>query len=174
MVTLPAETLSPEAFAPYGRVVDRPSRPSDSEGPGWRWWAETALLAGDGRPWGIGYLDLQAAELRFDWAERHMRTLEAIVATGRDLYVYVGPAEHPDEPRRVPALDRFRAFRVPSGCGVIMDRGVWHGAPLAAEGPTPALVLILEGTGRHDVTLVRFPDTPVAIDPGRPATPQGG
>jgi hypothetical protein len=43
-----------------------------------------------------------------------------------------------------------------------MDRAVWHGAPLA-EAPTRALVLILEGTGRHDVTMVRFPDGPVAI-----------
>jgi ureidoglycolate hydrolase len=84
------------------------------------------------------------------------------------LFVYVAPAEHPEQPRRLPAFDRFRAFRVPAGAGIVMDRGVWHGAPFAAEGPTPALVLLLEGTGRHDVTLVRFSETPVAIEPARP------
>ena len=162
MIRLPVEPLTAEAFAPYGRVVERPERPEDAAGPGWRWWAETAWLAGDGRPWGVGYLDLRPAEPQFDWAERHLRTQEAVFATSADLLVYVAPAEHPEDPARLPALDRFRVFRVPPGAGVVMDRAVWHGAPLA-EAPTQALVLILEGTGRHDVTMVRFPDGPVAI-----------
>jgi len=164
MVRLAAEPLSAEAFAPFGRVVKRPSRPHDAAGPGWRWWAETAGLAGDGRPWGIGYLDLEPAPLRFDWAERHLRTLEAILPTARDILVYVGPAEHPDAPDRLPALERFRVFRVPPGAAVILDRAVWHGAPLAPDGPTQALVLILEGTGKQDVTVVRFPERAVEIE----------
>ena len=162
MIRLPVEPLTAEAFAPYGRVVERPARAEDAAGPGWRWWAETAFLAGDGRPWGVGYLDLRPAEPQFDWAERHLRTQEAIFATSADLLVYVGPAEHPEDPARLPALDRFRVFRVPPGAGVVMDRAVWHGAPLA-EVPTRALVLIQEGTGRHDVTMVRFPDGPLGI-----------
>jgi len=164
MTTLRAEALDRDAFAPYGRVVALPERPQDAGGPGWRWWAETALLSGDGRPWGVGYLDLRPATPQFDWAERHMRTQEAIFATSGDLLVYVGPADHPDQPDRIPSFDRFRVFRVPPGAGVVMDRAVWHGAPLAPDGPTQALVLIQEGTGRHDVTVVRFPDAPVQID----------
>ncbi len=164
MTTLRAEALTADAFAPYGRVVAMPERPQDAEGPGWRWWAETAFLSGDGRPWGVGYLDLQPAPLQFDWAERHMRTQEAMLATGEDLLVYVGPADHPEQPDRLPAFDDFRVFRVQPGKGVVMDPGVWHGAPLAPDAPTRALVLIQEGTGRHDVTVVRFEDAPVHID----------
>jgi ureidoglycolate lyase len=153
---LKAETLTREAFAPYGRVIARPERPRDAHGHGWEWWAETAILSGDGRPLGVGYLDLTPGEARFDWAERHMRTLEAIFATASDLLVYVAPAEHPEEPARLPAMERFRAFRVPAGSGIVMDRGVWHGAPFAVDRPSSAIVLILEGTGRTDVTLARF------------------
>jgi ureidoglycolate lyase len=160
-VALQTRELSPQAFAPYGRVIEAPGRAADAAGPGWTWWAETVLLSGDGRPWGVGYLSLEPTKLQFDWAERHMRTLEAIVPIGGDCYVYVGPPDHPEEPRRLPPFERFEVFRVPSGSGVVMDRGVWHGAPFAADGPTGALVLILEGTGRTDVTLVRFPDAPV-------------
>jgi ureidoglycolate lyase len=167
MTTLRVEALTPEAFAPFGRVVGAPDRPHDAEGPGWKWWAETAMLAGDGRAWGIGYLDLRPTELQFDWAERHMRTPEAVFATAHDLLVYLGPPEHPEEPGRLPALERFRVFLVPAGSGIVMDRGVWHGAPLTAAGPTPAVVLILEGTGRHDVTVVRFPPVAIAADPVR-------
>jgi ureidoglycolate hydrolase len=153
---LDVEPLSPEAFAPYGRVIARPERGSDAEGPGWRWWAETALLSGDGRPVGVGYLDLTPDERRFDWAERHMRTQEAVLATSADLFLYVGPPEHPEDPDRLPPLERFRVFRIPAGGGVVMDRGVWHGAPFAVDHAAPAIVLILEGTGRTDVTVVRF------------------
>ena len=162
MIRLPVEPLTAEAFAPYGRVVELPQRPEDAAGPGWRWWAETAYLAGDGRPFGVGYLDLWPADGTFDWAERHLRTQEAVFATSADLLVYVAPADHPTELARLPDPDRFRVFRVPPGSGVVMDRAVWHGAPLA-EDPTRALVLILEGTGRHDVTMVRFPSGPLGI-----------
>jgi hypothetical protein len=99
---------------------------------------------------------------RFDWAERHLRTQEAVFATSADLLVYVAPADFPEDPGRLPPPDRFRVFRVPPGAGVVMDRAVWHGAPLVEE-PTRALVLLLEGTGRHDVTMVRFPDGPLGI-----------
>lgn len=159
---LDVEPLTPEAFAPYGRVIERPERGSDAEGPGWRWWAEIALLSGDGRPVGVGYLDLTPGEGRFDWAERHMRTQEAILATSSDLLVYVGPAEHPEEPGRLPDLERFRVFRVPAGGGVVMDRAVWHGAPLVVDRAAAAIVLILEGTGRTDVTMVRFDPVEIA------------
>jgi ureidoglycolate lyase len=162
---LNARDVSADAFAPYGRVIEPPSRRGDAAGPGWTWWAETVLLSGDGRAWGVGYLELQPTELRFDWAERHLRTPEAIVPLGGDAFVYVGPPRHADElPRPSPDLDRFEVFRVRAGAGIVMDRGVWHGAPLAAGGPAAAAVLILEGTGRTDVDLVRFPDSPVAFD----------
>jgi ureidoglycolate hydrolase len=55
-------------------------------------------------------------------------------------------------------------FRVPAGSGVVLDRGVWHGAPFAAGEKTSAIVLILEGTGRDDLTLMRFPETPVDVE----------
>jgi ureidoglycolate hydrolase len=163
-VALSVSTLTADAFEPFGRVIDRPGRVHDAAGPGWSWWAETLLLEGDGRPWGVGYLDLSPSPRRFDWAERHMRTLEAIVPVAGSCLVYVAPADHPEEPARLPSFDRFQVFRVPPGAGVVMNAGVWHGAPLADAGPARAIVLILKGTGKEDVTLVRFEDTPVEIE----------
>jgi hypothetical protein len=45
-----------------------------------------------------------------------------------------------------------------------LDPGVWHGAPFAAGAAGAAIVLLLEGTPRDDVTKVGFEDTPVEID----------
>ena len=159
------DELTEDSFDRFGSVIGPPRATPDATGPGWRWWGETQLLGGDGRPFGVGYLDLVPTAMQFSWAERHMRSLEAIVPLDGDCLVYVGPSDHADEPQRLPALDSFKVYKVRAGQGVILDPGVWHGAPLAVERPVRALVLLLEGTGANDTAVVRFDDTPVEISP---------
>jgi ureidoglycolate hydrolase len=161
---LRAEPLTARAFTPFGQVIERPRRGGDAGGPGWRWWAETLLLPTDGRPFGVGYLDLAPAPLRFDWAERHFKTVEVLVPLGAGCLVYVGPPEPRTPAGQLPPLGDFRVFWIPPGKGVAMNPGVWHGAPLALGGPAQVLCLILEHTGRDDVTLARFADRPVEIE----------
>jgi ureidoglycolate lyase len=155
---LAVRRLEPEAFARYGTVVERPARGHDAEGPGWRWWAETASLASTGEAYGIGFLDLEPAPLEFDWAERHERSPEMIVALTGDCLVYVarsGPEEA--------APGAFEVFRLRPGQGVVLAPGVWHGAPLAASAPASAMVLLRERTGVEDTAMVRFETVPVAV-----------
>jgi ureidoglycolate hydrolase len=158
------EKLTPQSFSPFGRVVRPPARDPDAEGPGWRWWAEIAALTGDGTIWGLGYLVLEPAALRFDWAEHHSHTQEAVIATSADLLIYVAPPGRGERASSSPDPSKFRVFRLPARTGVVLDRGVWHGAPLAIETRTAALVLLLEGTGHSDVTLSRFAQSPVEIE----------
>ncbi len=161
---VPIKELTAAGFAAYGRVIERPAAPPDAAGPGWQWWGETTLLPDADRPYGVGYLQLRPAALSFDWAERHMRSAEVIVPLGGDCLVYVGPPDHPDQPARLPPLDRFDVFRVRSGQAVVLAAGVWHGAPLAIDRPLAALVLLRQGTGTADVHLARFVHTPVRIE----------
>jgi len=53
---------------------------------------------------------------------------------------------------------------VPAGQGVVLDRGVWHGAPLAVDSPLTAAVFLLRGTGDDDTVVTRFPDNPIRIE----------
>jgi len=159
---LPIEDLTSAAFAPFGVVIEQPARPADANGPGWQWWGETSLLdhhAETNRPYGIGYLNLEPSALRFDWAERHMRGIEALIPSGGDCLVYVGPPEHPNEPERPPALDYFRVFRVRQGQGVVLHKGVWHGAPLAIDHALNVVVLLPQGTGGGDTSVARFAES---------------
>jgi ureidoglycolate lyase len=160
---LPIQELTPAAFAPFGEVIARPDRSADAAGSGWQWWGEMGLLAADGRPLGIGYLDLAPAELRFDWAERHMRSAEVLIPAGGDCLVYVGQPDYPEEPARMPPLARFQVFRVRKGQAVLLRPGVWHGAPLAIDTPLNVVVLLPQGTGTADTSVVRFADTPVEL-----------
>ena len=157
------ERLTPEAFAPYGDVIRQPTAEPHATGPGWQWWGETLTLRGDNRSEVVGYLRLEPAARSFDWAERHMRSAEVIVPLGGACLVYVGPAEHLEQPGHLPELDRFRVFEVPEGQGVVLSPGVWHGAPLAVDHAMSALVLLKQGTGATDVSVVRFAETPVEI-----------
>ena len=154
------EPLTADAFAPFGRVVDSPEREPDSKGDPWRWWAETALLDTGDRRYAVGYLEVEPGRLAFDWAERHMRSEELVIPVRGELLLYAGPPEQGSEPAR----DRFRVFRVRPGQAVVLGRGVWHGAPLAADGPASALVLLQERTGQEDTELVRFEEVPVEAD----------
>jgi ureidoglycolate hydrolase len=151
-----AEPLTAVAFRPFGAVIERPAAPGDATGAGWTWWAEVASLPFDDRPLGIGYLALEPAARRFDWAERHARAAEVIVPLDGECVVYVAlPAPRPDG---------FRAFRVAAGAGVVLDPGVWHGAPLALDQPVAAMVLLPQGTGAQDTVVARFEDNPIAIE----------
>lgn len=154
------EPLTEEAFAPFGTVLSQPAADSAADGSGWHWWGEVAALPNDGRRWAFGYLALEPAPLTIDWAEHHLRSPEVVLASGSEIAVYVAPRG----PSQSPPLEELRVFAVPPGCGVVLDPGVWHGAPLALAGPTSAFVLLLEGTGRDDVTVVRFPDSPIAVE----------
>jgi ureidoglycolate lyase len=159
---LRAEELTAAAFTAFGRVIAQPSSPPDASAGGWRWWGETLLLEASERALGVGMLDLRPGDTSFDWAERHMRSEETIIPLGGDCIVYVGPPDHVEQPARAPDVERFRAFRVSTGRGVVLGKGVWHGAPLALERSSQAVVLLLEGTGRDDTHVVRFGE-PISI-----------
>jgi ureidoglycolate lyase len=167
MVHLRIQDLTPAAFAPFGHVITSPTHHPDASGPGWQWWGEMALLAADSRPYGVGYLALRPTEPRFDWAERHMHSAEMLIPAGGDCLVYVGPPDHLEEPGCLPALDRFQIFRVYQGQAVLLHAGVWHGAPLAIDRPLNVVVLLLQGSGASDTSVVRFEETPVHIDKER-------
>lgn len=161
---LKIEDLTVEAFAPFGEVITQPARPQDAQGAGWTWWGENHTMSGGDRNYAIGYLDLQPADLSFNWAERHMHSDELLIPMGADCLVYVAPADHPEEPTRLPSLDRFRVFRLKPGQGVLLHKGVWHGAPMALDRPLNVTVLLLKETGKIDGHVVRFEDTPVQIE----------
>ena len=151
-----AERLTSEAFAPFGGVVARPAPPPDASGAGWAWWAEAAELRPEERPYTVGYLELEPVEPVFDWAEYHRQTVELVLPLGGDCLVYVAPpANEPGD---------FRAFRVDAGTGVLLNPGVWHGAPLALDRAIAAAVFLRRNTGKEDTEVVRFPDKPIRIE----------
>jgi ureidoglycolate lyase len=155
---LPIEDLTAEAFAPFGRVVTMPDRATDANGDGWQYWGGLTSLPGTDAGYFVGYLNLRPpTALRFDWAERHALSPELLVPTGGACVIHVAPADYPDELDRLPSLERFRLFRVRPGQAVLLDRKVWHGAPMALGSPSQVMVVLQQGTGPANTSLVQFP-----------------
>jgi ureidoglycolate hydrolase len=149
--------LTSDAFRPYGSVIQQPAFNAEAHGNGWQWWSETAQVPPSESPYSVGWLALQPAALAFDWAEYHLRSKEAIIPLGEECLIYVGA------PGAEPVWDAFEVFRIRQGQGVILDEGVWHGAPLATGGPLSTLVLLRQGTGDQDVYKETNPDGPIDI-----------
>jgi ureidoglycolate hydrolase len=158
-----AQELSTSRFAPFGEIVDSPSHEPDASGPGWSWWAERTRLPVNDRPYAVGYLKLEPVPTEFDWAERHLATVEMIVPTCGDCLVHVAPPNPLNQLDRGPRLEEFQAFRMHQGQAIILKPGVWHAAPFAIREDASVLVFLLENTGRDDTRVVRFPETPVTI-----------
>src|SRR5687768_10368831 len=109
---LQIEPLTSEAFAPFGVIIEQPAAAALAAGAGWQWWGEIVTLDGGSRPYAVGFLRLEPADRRFDWAERHMHSPEMIVPLDGACLLYVAPADHPEQPDRLPEPGRFRVFQV--------------------------------------------------------------
>jgi ureidoglycolate lyase len=148
---LAVENPTAESFAPFGRFVAAPADEPDAVGDPWRWWAQTAVLDRGERPYAVGYLEVDAGRSGFDWAERHRESEEMVIPVAGELLLYAA----------APDPDDFRVFRLRPGQAVVLGKGVWHGAPLAAGGPASAIVLLAERTGELDTDKVSFEELTV-------------
>lgn len=157
-MSIETRELTPEAFARYGTVIQQPAIDAGASGDGWQWWSEAAQVPPSGRPYAVGFLALEPVALAFDWAEYHLQSKETIIPLGEECLVYVGA------PGDEPAWDAMEVFRIRKGQGVILDEGVWHGAPLATVGPVSALVLLRQGTGVDDTIKADHPGGPIEIE----------
>lgn len=129
-----AAPLTPEAFAPFGDVLDRRAQPDKmiNQGLCGRHHDLADLDFGPGGRAGISLFDAVPRTLPYtlDMVERHSDGSQAFIPmTETSFLVVVAPDEggHPGAPQ---------AFLTAPGQGVNYHRGVWHGVltPLSAPG----------------------------------------
>jgi ureidoglycolate lyase len=150
---LDVKKITPENFADFGVLVAPGDRKPTAELEGMTFWADLASLPDLGKEYGLGYATQAVRPNVQKNAERHMETPELLLSTGGDMVVVVGPPDFPEEPERLPAPERFRAFQVPEGVGVLVKPGVWHWAPFAVSGTVRLLVIFASGTSDSDAVV---------------------
>jgi len=150
---LEVQKITPEAFADFGVIVAPGHREPTAELEGMVFWADLASLPDLGREYGLGYATQAVRPNVQKNAERHMKTPELLLAMGGDMVVVAGPPDFPGEPDRLPAPERFKAFQVPEGVGILFKPGVWHWAPFAVSGTIRLLVVFASGTSATDAVV---------------------
>lgn len=141
MYTLEVEPLTPEAFAPFGEVIEASDavRHFPINGGNTERYHDLAKL--DAGPDGRAILSIfrgQPRSLPFvvEMMERHPRGSQAFVPmSGRPYLVVVAPAGD------TPTVERLRVFRARGDQGVNYAPGVWH-HPLLALGDVSDFVVV--------------------------------
>ena len=142
------QALTAGAFAPFGRLVERPDRPADVSRPNLDWWGglydldfpDTASL---------GILAIKRSSFELTMMERHLRAVEVFVPVrGVGVLVFASSLPPPDEAGEAddpgqaqgPDMERVVAFVVDGTAGLVIERGVWHNPGFAI---TPTLEFLL-------------------------------
>lgn len=127
------EALTPEAFAPYGDVMDAAGTPDKmiNQGRCGRFHDRAALDFTDGAP-GISIFQSETVTLPLQLAlvERHPDGSQAFVPMSHDPFLVVVADDEDGTPVRP------RAFLTAAGQAINFHRGTWHGVltPLSGSG----------------------------------------
>jgi ureidoglycolate hydrolase len=125
---LAIETLTLEAFAPFGTVIP----PMDDGIEFGAHDAQLDLTQGTPRFYamripGRGHLVKQIT--------RHRNVTQTLASVGgHDWLMAVAPPADLDKDNAEPALDAIRAFRIPGDVAVMLYKGTWHAGPLFEGG----------------------------------------
>ena len=146
MSDITIEPLTPEAFAPFGDVLDTAGAPDKmiNQGLCGRYNDRATLDFGDGRA-GISVFDAEprALPMALDMVERHPDGSQAFVPMSRKPFLVIVA---PDEGGRP---GRPRAFRTAPGQAVNYHRGTWHGVLTPLFGPGIFAVVDRIGSGAN-------------------------
>lgn len=124
--------LTPEAFAPFGRVLE-PHGEVTKQGGGWRCWSPVDFMTPTA-PMGVGIVESGEFPAAVDALERHVSREELLWATTGDLLMAVDlPLRMGDAAAR-PDARTATVFRIRAGQALILARGVWHSPAFAAAG----------------------------------------
>lgn len=153
MKTIKLETLTAEAFAPFGRFynMDDPTGYS-LDGAIHKFYPDRIR---DSYVSHVGFSAIRVKKpekMVIDAIEYHTTTSECILPLNGDMILHVAPAS-----AGTPVTHLTHAFLVPKGTLVQMNAAIWHLAPLPADvDELHAMIILPECTYANDCTVVNL------------------
>jgi ureidoglycolate lyase len=161
--TITVEPMTPEAFAPFGDLLDAKGAPDKliNQGLCGRWHDRAVLDFADGRA-GISLFraDPRTLPMALDMVERHPEGSQAFLPMTLHPFLVVVAADDGDRPAPP------RAFLTAPGQGINLHRATWHGVltPLHAPGLFAVVDRIGEGANLEE----HWFESPYRIEPADP------
>jgi ureidoglycolate lyase len=172
-LTITAEPLTRESFAPYGDVLaPTPGRIDNNtllDGgharmsdpvPGERrddfdvldYWGDIATISRDTMR--LGYLRTKKRALAFSWFERHLKGTQSFMPLGgTDSVICVGRASDPAL-GALPDLSTVKAFRMDGRAGINLHPGTWHWTPFPVGDAADFIILVREAVVDDDLHFI--------------------
>ncbi len=157
MRTVQIETLSAEAFWPFGFIANHTDPNGEKIGAApIEFFRDMAQLdLGQATKASFSTCRVQQRQPVIDVTECHSRTGEGVLPLDANVLIHVGPAT----PKGTVPLEGFRVFRVPRGTLVVLRPGVWHHAPFVLNGAANVLIVLPERTYANDCVVVNLPES---------------
>ena len=150
MKKIKVQSLTQEAFAPFGRVIGTEGRPYGGEEGVYRWYADQAEVE-DAKAVSVNLLTVIRRPFTCRRFEAHHHTTETILPLTGGVIVAGIPRGEADP-------DRLAAFYVPEGMGVCWAQGVWHYAPYPMHRDETCAVIFRRDTGGDDAVFAELPE----------------
>jgi ureidoglycolate lyase len=145
--TIAVKPASPEALAPYGRIIGRGSgiTPADSGYYGGHVAISRVAFTSDADTC-ISVATIQPRPFEMEHIERHYKHTQAFIPLdGKPFVAVFGKPTAGDEPD----WDTLEAFRFDGKDGFCMHVGTWHEFPFALEPNTDVIVILRNETTRN-------------------------
>jgi ureidoglycolate lyase len=136
-ITLIAQKMTPEAFAPYGEII------------GERGQVDLDL---DGGQASVAAQTVECRPLEFSFLGRHQRTEQVFVPVG-EAHSIIAVAPPCEDDVAVPNVERMAAFLVDGSCAFKLRRGAWHTSAFPLGECATFMVMDRENTLEEDYDL---------------------
>lgn len=145
---LQIEKLTGENSRLYGRLISLNDAAPAYQGTDFSFFKNLASITFDGNT-GFSmvetYMD-RSAELK--WLEKHEMSEEVIISTDQNLILVLGTGADGTSP------DTIRAFEMEAGSAFVVNKNIWHHAPVSAGAITKVGILLNESTPDKDLIKV--------------------
>lgn len=149
--------LTAESFSRFGKVVDIPQSPPIVETETIKYWGTIATFEVEGET-EVGICAIKKDSNTIDSMERHVQTPELITPIEGDFVLPVAPSRNLEDPGDCPDAENVKAFYVTEKQAVLMDRGVWHWAPIPVGEEASFFVIFRKETTKTDHQIKGFRD----------------
>jgi ureidoglycolate hydrolase len=134
-------------FTPFGHYLSTSNRKADSTNKVFSFWNSLGSVKINGETSFCIVKTMPRPAMREDGMERHLKTSEALIATG-DIVVVATLSD--DKNPKLPDPATVKAFVIPKGDAVIFNPKVWHHAPLALKEACNVYVVFDKTTPEKD------------------------
>ena len=141
--------LNTENFKEYGYVISKMELKPDADNEEFKYWSKISQFNIKGTT-STGILCPSKREMIVKSFERHVNTIEVLVALAGDSIICVGKQSANDDEE----IECIQAFHIKQGEAFLMNKGIWHWIPYPLNSMgSKFLVMFSSGTEDNDLQI---------------------